>query len=233
MRSSRLADPAAHAERIGLATRGEGSPSVVVGDQVGAELGHPSSRSHALVLTTTEHELVEHGRVRWVGPDLDEALPSRRLPLAQVVVAGCGPGGPPDPFALQSTQFLANRLPGYMTRAVPGRLWIRVGKEEIRAGFDLCSLGRALVAAFCMDFPELEAVEVLLASEPEKTIDLDSIAAEAKVMSGKHKKLVLVESGLYECPELDCEGCPERSVCDALKDISVRYRSGEPTYSRR
>ena len=136
----------------------------------------------------------------------------------------------PDPFALESTQYLANRLPGFMARAVPGRLWIRVSKEAVENGFRMNTLGAALIAAYNNDFPEaVEAVEVILVTGDEKKIkSLELIVAEAGVMSGKHRKLVLSGDGIYDCPDLDCTNCDTKAVCDALRDITVRYRKRSP-----
>jgi hypothetical protein len=44
------------------------------------------------------------------------------------------------------------------------------------------------------------------------------------VLSGQHRKLVLREQGVAECDDLDCDSCDERDVCDALRDVTVRYR---------
>jgi len=204
----------------GLSPRGEGTPSVVVGEDVGAELGQPGAISHAMVLTTTTKDLVEDGRVRCMGPDLDQAAPGAR-PYAQVVMLAHN-GEPPDPFELETTQYLPNRLSGVMARTVPGRLWVRISRQALQAGFRLQTLGSALVAAFRMDFPEVTGAEVLLATADVE--QLDQVAAEFKVLSGQHRKLVLVEDGVYECSDLNCESCDQKEVCDALKDITIRYR---------
>jgi len=204
----------------GLSRRGEGPPSVVVGEDVGAELGQPGTVSHAMVLTTAEKDLIEDGRVRCMGPDLDLAAQDAR-PYAQVVMLAHN-GDPPDPFELETTQYLPNRLSGLMARTVPGRLWVRISKQALQGGFRLHTLGSALVAAFRMDFPQVTGAEVLLATaEVER---LDQVAAESKVLSGQHRKLVLVEDGVYECTDLNCDSCDQKEVCDALKDITIRYR---------
>lgn len=213
-----------HAE-IGLSRKGEGEPTVVIGGNVGAELGHPDTVSHAIVLTTSDHEAVRDGLVQCIGPDLDRARPEDRLAFAQVVLASCDPEDLPDPFQLESTQYLANRLPGYMARTMPGRLWVRVGRRAIASGFRLKTLGFALISAFKMDHPGLRRVEaILVTGDPDRVFALDSIAAEARVAAGRHRKLVYVENGLYRCDDLNCETCEERSTCDALQDIAVRYR---------
>lgn len=218
-------DPESLYREIGLSRRGEGEPTVVIGANVGAELGHPPSPSHAFILTTSDSSLVRDGLVQCTGPELTDAQPEKKLGFAQVILASCNPEHLPDPFQLESTQYLANRLDGYMARTMPGRLWVRVSRRALATGFDLRTLGFALISAFRMDFPRLRSIEaVLVTGEPERVSALDSIAAEAKVIGGRHRKLVYVEKGLYACEDLNCETCDERSTCDALKDIAVRYR---------
>lgn len=215
---------AAAPERVGLRARGAGPPSVVVGEMVAAELGKPPGPSHAMVLVTREASLVEDGRVSCAGPDLDAATPERELPIAQVVVLAMRDGPPPDPFELASTQYLANRLDGVMARTVPGRLWLRFSRDALARGMRLCDLGSALVGAYHMDFQQVAAAEVVLATDVEKVASLDTVAAEARVLAGEHRKLVLQADGVAECADLDCDHCDQRAVCDALRDVHVRYR---------
>jgi CO dehydrogenase/acetyl-CoA synthase beta subunit len=210
----------------GLTPRGGGAPTVVVGDQVGADLGRPGTASHSLVLTTRDPSRVKDGWVRVCGPDLDQVGVDGRASFAQVVILSLGDGASSDPFELDSTQYLANRLPGYMARTVPGRLWVRASREAIQNGFRLQTLGYALVAAYRMDFPDVTGAEVILVTGPENDVRrLDTVAAEARVISGRHRKLSLVEKGVYECADLDCDSCEDKEVCDALKDVTIRYRT--------
>jgi len=153
----------------GLVLDGRREPFVITGDAVGAEAGGPGSDSHALVLTTTETGHVEDGVVTCAGPDFDEAAPELHLPFVQIVILALAENAAPDPFELESTQYLANRLPGFMVRTVPGRLWVRVSREAIRNGFRMRTLGAALIAAYKNDFSgAVKAAEVVLATGDEK-----------------------------------------------------------------
>jgi len=133
-------------------------------------------------------------------------------------------GSNPDPFELESAQFLINRLPGYMVRAMPGRLWARVSKEARIRGMTLRTVAQALTAAYLGDFEEVEGLEILFVTSSVADIEmLAPIALEAEVISGRHKKLVLSAEGDIECSELSCETCEEKPVCDDLREI-VRQR---------
>jgi hypothetical protein len=218
-------DPAALAREIGLAPRRQGKAEVILGDEVAVELGHPATASQAFVLTTAAADLVHHGSVTLVGPDLDRMRPEERRPFGQVVLLALRDGALPDPFDLESAQYLTNRLPGYMVRSVPGRLWARVSRRARAAGFSLRTLGRALLAAYAGDLDEVLRVEVVLCTSSTADVEaLKPIAVEASILAGRHKKLVLTAGGEVECPDLSCETCPEKPVCDSLREIVIARR---------
>ncbi len=203
-----------------------GGPAVVVvGRQVARELGHPSTASEVVLLLTRSPECVVDGRVRLYGPDLDALPRGVPVPYGQVVVVAVGPSAAPDPFALERAQHLTNRLPGWMSRTVPGRLWVRVGASALSRGLSLLDVGEALVAVLRQGFAEVEAVEVVLVTQREAAlVALGPVAQEARILAGQHKKLVLAPDGELECPDLDCDDCDEREVCDALRDVIIKRR---------
>jgi hypothetical protein len=212
-------------EKFGFACKGEGSPRMILSEDVAVELGHPSTQSSSLVLTTFQPDRIEDGRVSILGPDLGEVETGARLPFAQVVLLAVKPESYPDPFELEQAQYLMHRLPGYMVRSGPERLGVRVSKEAVGQGFDLSAVGSALVHTYHNDFPEVVGVEVVLATgDPELLKPLKPIAAEAAVLSGKHRKLVLGVDGEAECNELDCETCDEQETCDNLRDVVIKRR---------
>jgi len=221
-------DCEAFARRTGFAPRRRGTPEVVLGAEVALELGHPATASRPILLTSTVPGLVRHGGVSLLGPDLDSLAVGERRPFGQVVLLALRRGAVPDPFDLDSAQFLINRLPGYMVRAMPGRLWVRVSKAGRARGMTLRTVAQALVAAFLGEFEGVAAVEILFVTSSVADVEsLAPIALEASIISGRHKKLVLSPDGDFECRELSCETCDEKPVCDDLRAI-VRERRREP-----
>jgi hypothetical protein len=221
-------DLRAFARRTGFAPRRQGTPEIVLGSDVAVELGHPATASRPILLTTEVPGMVRHGRVSLLGPDLDALAVGERCPFGQVVMLTLRPGSAPDPFELDSAQFLINRLPGYMVRAMPGRLWVRVSKAGRARGITLRTVAEALTVAFLGDFEEVEGVEVLFVTSAVADVEaLAPIALEASVIAGKHKKLVLAPDGELECSELSCETCDDKPVCDDLREI-VRERRRKP-----
>ncbi|MEW6441565.1 MAG: hypothetical protein AB1640_11585 [bacterium] len=219
-------DPGALSGRFGFTRRGEGKAEVILSDEVAVELGHPSTSSRAMALLSWQPGLVRPGCVSLLGPDLEAMEPGVSHPFAQVVLLEVKEGRMPDPFAIDSAQYLLHRLPGYMVRSVPGRLWVRVSRAGRAAGLDLQVVGSALIAAFTGDFDEVEAAEVVFVTSSRADVEaLRQVAAEADILAGRHKKLVLGVDGTVECRELACDTCDEKPVCDNLRDIVIQRRN--------
>ncbi|UCD85732.1 MAG: hypothetical protein JSU92_05940 [Deltaproteobacteria bacterium] len=213
--------------RVGLAQRKEGKPTIVMAEDTAVELGHPRDTSINLVLWTFNPELIEDRTIHLYGPDLDKTN-GARLPYAQIILLALKKGFSVDPFSLESAQFLSNRLPGYMVRMLPGRLWVRVSRQALLDGLNFSVLGGALIAAYYDDFPGVEKAEVAFVTAGNDMVkEFVSIAAETKIIAGNNKKLTLVGDGEYECEDLNCDDCGEREVCDDIRDIIILRRKGK------
>ncbi|MBU2489738.1 MAG: hypothetical protein KKA60_10135, partial [Proteobacteria bacterium] len=206
--------------RFALTPRGVKKPEVILAEDCFVELGHPSTASVSTVLVTYRPDLVHHGDVTVAGPDIPDMAAGERRALGQVILVAVDPVVVPDPFSLENAQYLMHRLPGWMVRAVPGRLWVRVGRRQKTAGLSLWAVGSALAVTLMEDFPGVSAAEVLFVTSGQKDVAaLEQLALEASILSGKHKKLVLGMDGEVECSELACDTCDEKPVCDNLRDV--------------
>jgi CO dehydrogenase/acetyl-CoA synthase beta subunit len=221
-------DRRAFAVRTGYAPGGLVRPELVLAPDVALELGHPRTAAQSFVLLCIG-DGVHPGRLTRVGPDLEglerrPGGPTTRHPFAQVVLLCVSPDSPPDPFVLDHAQDLTDRLPGYMVRWVPGRLWARISRAGRRAGLDLTVLGQALMTRY-LELDGVLAVEVLFITSSSADVEaLAPLAHEARILSGQHKKLVLSADGGVDCLDLNCEACDERAICDGLRDVIVRRR---------
>lgn len=210
-------------ERFGFADGG--GPQMILAQDAYAELGHPSTASAAIVLVTHDENLVADGRCLRIGPDLDGIAKDARAPYGQVVLVAVGQDEAFDPFDLENAQYLTHRLPGYMVRSVPGRLWVRIGAQQARAGLDLDVVASALMASYRGRFDAVAAVEVVhVTSSAEDVQALSAIGTEASILWGHHKKLALGADGEVECSDLNCDDCDEQEVCDNLRDVIVKRR---------
>ena len=178
------------------------------------------------MLFTFQPALVEDGHITVAGPDfgdMDEHAPN---PFGQIVMLAVDRDRVPDPFEIDNTQYLMHRLPGYMVRSVPGRLWARLSREARRAGLTLDTLGAALISAYGEELQGVLAAEVVFITSSREDVEaMALVAAEAQILAGRHKKLVLGIDGEVECTELACETCEEKPVCDDLRDIVIKRRS--------
>jgi acetyl-CoA synthase len=180
------------------------------------------------VLRTSDLSLVHPGRVTLVGPDLPEVRPGTRLPFAQVVVVGIASQATPDPFTLENLSFLTHRLPGYMARSIPGRLWVRISRDSHARGLTFGTVGEALISAYLSELPEVTAAEVLFVTSSRVDVAaLAPIALAAEVVAGHHRKLALAEGGDLSCVDLTCDTCEEKPVCDGLREM-IQHRRGSP-----
>ena len=212
---------------FGYQGRGKANADVILSEDTAVELGHPSTASHAIVLSSYQPELIRHGQISIVGPDLGEIEGGDRRPFAQVVMLGLRQGEALDPFGIDNAQYLMRRLPGYMVRSVPGRLWARISHEARESGLTFETVGSALIAAYTGDFAAVQRAEVAFVTSCGEDVEaLNGIANEAKILSGRHKKLALGVDGEVECMELNCEACDDKPICDDLRDIVIKRRRG-------
>ena len=218
--------PEALRERFGFRNRGEGRPELILGNHLAAELGYPRAVSHSILLTTYRDNLVRPCAVHCLGPDIDR-LPEEETyhNFVQIVLLQLDPRRVVEPYALEQALLLVHRLPGVMVRSVPGRVWLRFGRDAVERGMNLSVFGSALHAALVEDFPAVVACEsVFITSGHAEVEALRVLAAEAEILRGRHRKLSLGEDGEAECRELNCDTCEEKPVCDNLREIRIKRR---------
>lgn len=209
-------------KRLGFRPGREGRGLIVPAEETAVELGPPSSESLDIVMTTENAELIRDGAITVIGPDL-AALRGRPAAFCQAVLLAFRPGQAAKLFELMNRRFLFNRLPGYMVRSVPGRLWVRVSHELMDAGFGFFELGLAIHSAYRED-PAVAACELMFCAADSETVKKFSrLAAQAEALSHKSRKLELESDGTYSCDDLDCESCDEKTYCDELRDL-IKYR---------
>ncbi|MBW2408942.1 MAG: hypothetical protein JRF72_04025, partial [Deltaproteobacteria bacterium] len=148
-------------QKFGFSVLGKNKPEVILARDVAVELGHPSTASSAIVLITQKPQCLVNGQISVVGPDLHEMDRKVINPFAQVVMLSINKDNPPNPFHLGNTQYLFHRLPGYMVRSVPGRLWVRISNKGMQKGMRLTTVGSALIAAYTNDFAAVESIEIV------------------------------------------------------------------------
>ena len=211
----------------------EAGTSIILKDNTAVELGNPSIASCAFLLWTPNTSLVTDGRITLIGPDIPEAV-GESLPFAQILLIGGAGLRDQHHLVLEQHYVISNQIEGYMIRTAPQqrRMWTRVSTEAVEKGFSLETLGRALIAIYKKQLPIAEAVEVFfVTSSPEHVRGLEGLAVEVQQIRSEtlRSRFTLTEDGAYECTSeyVDCTECPDRPVCDDIRDLIRLRRKGK------
>jgi CO dehydrogenase/acetyl-CoA synthase beta subunit len=223
--SRHLPDNGEETRRIGFLPKGEkaGRPVIVTADNAALELGSPQHPTVSTLLWTKQKELLS--RTIWIaGRDFPQIKESP-VSFAQVVMVELESDFDPTGPNIQTLSNLTNRIPGYMTRSIPGKVWIRIHRDLLSREFSLLSLGQCLTQAYHESIPGLRNIEVvLIAGNADLVGHLIPIHNRARVIYGENKKLALEADGTISCEDLDCENCAEKPACDTLRDVIVKRR---------
>jgi CO dehydrogenase/acetyl-CoA synthase beta subunit len=209
---------------------GAGSGIVLRGDTF-AELGSPEVGSCAFPLWTNSTGLVEDCRITLVGPDIAEAR-GASLPFGQIIIAAGEKLSEKQHSALEESQYISDQIEGYMVKSTPGRMWTRVSNKAAEKGFSFEALGKALMSIYRGHVPEVERMEVIfITSGKDDVRQLEEIAAQVR----KIGKDIVRENWLargYDILECtfgwDCNSCPDKTVCDDIKDLIKVRKKGTP-----
>jgi CO dehydrogenase/acetyl-CoA synthase beta subunit len=148
-------------------------------------------------------------------------------PAAMAITVITNPGPDIDPLApdFNAAKNLSNKIPGFMPRSIPGRLWIRISHSLMNKKFTLESLGQCLIFAYRDSFPGISGITVFIVAErPDMIRAIESIHKRAAVIREENTRLQLEADGTLSCPDLDCTVCDDRPVCDTIRDVIRKKR---------
>ncbi len=115
------------------------------------------------------------------------------------------------------SRFYGINLKGVTLRVLPGRVWIRIGKEAVRDGFNLGTFGRAVVEEI-NSLPFVSSTDVVMLREYD---ELKELFTEARKITGALVKMH--EESLFEC-----ESCEYKDVCSEIPELKrLRLRKLE------
>lgn len=196
---------------------------IVTESDTAIEIGSPAHVSSSAVLWTSEKDIGDDA-IHILGTELRDM---GKGPVAVAITVMANPGNTIDPMApdFNSLKNLSNKIPGFMTRSIPGKLWIRISHSLMEKNFSLVSLGQCLIFAYRDAFPDIKSVKVVIVSEiPDLIASVESIHQRAAVVQGENTRLMLEADGTLSCPELDCTACEDKLVCDTLRDVIRKKR---------
>lgn len=201
-----------------------GGRNLVIGQDIGVELGHPDDGSLALTLWGETQGGPPGGRIYRVGPDLPDAA-GWRLPFAKVVMVR-GRGFDADNTYRRYRRMEAVRyaldLQGYMMRAVSQvhREWSRVSREALDRGFSFGILGSALIRAYAaLDF--VDRVDVLFVTAGKEAI------MALRPLADKVRQVTAAMTKMGEEMDFDCGSCSFAPVCSTVAGLRAMRQTLE------
>jgi hypothetical protein len=119
-------------------------------------------------------------------------------------------------------------MKGYMLRSVPNRIWARVSHEAAHSGFSLERLGMRLYGALMKQCSGVTGVAIFfVTSSKEDVAELGALVQPARDTLAKIQTYTRLPDGSYECSTgLDCTECPEKPVCDNIREV-ITIRKGD------
>jgi CO dehydrogenase/acetyl-CoA synthase beta subunit len=211
----------------------QASSGIILRGDTAAELGNPDSGSAALLLWTDNPSLIRDGKITLVGSDISESEGSS-LPFGQVLMVGGEGLSEKEHERLESSQYVADKIEGYMIKSTPRHMWCRVSKEALGKGFRFETLGRALMAIFKSEVPKVQSVEAMFVTSGKDDLEpLDSIGEQIQQISQNITKDAWKAKG-YDLDEIectlgwDCRSCDYRPVCDDIRKV-VKVRKKKTT----
>jgi CO dehydrogenase/acetyl-CoA synthase beta subunit len=193
-----------------------GRRNIVLGNDVGVELGNPEKGSVSCIIWTGREKQVRDGTVTLLGPDIPESL-GESLPYGKIVsveVGGFNEENTYDRYREMESVKYDLDLKGYMLRAVSQyqREWCRISREAVREGFTFQVLGRALIEKL-KECEYVKAAEILFVTSGMSDVtDLGEITAGVTRIVGAMHKMV-------EEFSLDCDTCEYQDVCSEVSEL--------------
>jgi len=193
-----------------------GPRNIVLGDDVGAELGNPQDTSLACVLWSDDIKAINDGSITLVGPDLAESA-GKTLPFGKVVLVGVE-GFNEDNIYERCMELDHLRygidLDGFMLRAISQhqREWCRISKAALKRGFAAGHLA-AVLMKMLKNIPYVRSAEIVF---------LTSSAADIKklreIVNPVFRLIAAMDKMAGEM-DFDCDTCEYDDVCDEAEGL--------------
>ncbi len=218
-------DNGKEAGRLGFVSKKSGKKTafIVPESDTALEIGSPSHISSSAVLWTCESD-IGRDAVYTLGTELAD-MGKGPASIAVTVITNPGPDIDPLSPDFNNAKNLSNKIPGFMTRSIPGKLWIRISHDLMKKGFTLAALGQCLIFAYRDAFPDIKDVKVIIVAEiPEVISAIDDIHKRAAAIRGEHTRLRLEADGTISCSDLDCSACDDKPICDTIRTAIRKKR---------
>jgi acetyl-CoA decarbonylase/synthase complex subunit beta len=148
-------------------------------EEMFAEFGGGRSPAFELLRFRPAEEVTD-GRVKVIGPEIEEILEGSAFPLAIIVdVYGKSMKKDYEPVLERRIHNFVNYGEGTWHVAQRDLIWVRISKEAVANGIRIEHLGKLIAAKFRIDFPDLlDAVQVTLITDKDKVLEAKKEAEE-------------------------------------------------------
>ena len=212
-------DEGAEAAKFNLRASSEmKTPVIVTAADTALEIGSPRHRAVNTLLWTHRKGVVRN-RVLIGGIEIDRAMPgpvTAGVCIMTEIEGSLDTNGP----NFKALRHLSNMLPGFMIRSMPGKMWVRIHHDLIKAGFSSYSLAQCLAHAYSQSHPTISAVEIVVVmGMPDIVEEMESVDIRARIINGTNRNISLEEDGSLTCEDLDCTNCENMASCEIIREI--------------
>ncbi|MGD0280265.1 MAG: hypothetical protein ABSC11_13305 [Smithella sp.] len=208
---------------LGFGSADKGNAYIVLEEDTAVELGAPRKESVSITMWTSHRGTLQN-RLWTYGSDFDELI-DKSVSYIQIIMLEFKDGSQAVESDIVRIKNLTNKISGFMTRSMPGKIWIRINKKRMKEGFSLYALGQCLHKAYMDAIPDIESMDIILITDNDELIKtLKPVSGIAKVISGDNTKFKWVSDGVVSCDELDCDRCDEKATCDSINEMLAKRR---------
>jgi len=208
----------------GMNPSGSRNSYIVLEEDTAVELGAPDKASISMTMWTS-HRGTLSNRLWTCGSDF-ERLENKSVSYIQIIMLEFDDGSQAVESDIVRIKNLTNKLPGFMTRSMQGKTWIRISKERMNNGFSLYALGQCLHKAYMDTIPDIKGMDIILITDHNEFFKLlKPVSEAAKIISGDNTKFKWVSDGVVSCDELDCENCDDKETCDSINEMLAKRKA--------
>jgi CO dehydrogenase/acetyl-CoA synthase beta subunit len=195
-----------------------GKRNIVLGDDVGVELGNPKQESLSCIIWTEHCERINDNAITVIGPDIPDAE-GKSLPFGKIVLL-CVKDFDEENTYERYREIEAIRygldLKGYMLRAAPQyqKEWCRISKEAVANGFSFDVLGNSLMKKF-REKDYVQAVELIFITSSTEDV------AELSKATNKVIKIIGAMNKMASEIETECESCEYQETCADVEGLKA------------
>lgn len=211
---------------VGSGNKSSKGDYVVLDEDTALELGSPGKLSVSRLLWTNKANLVNN-KIYIIGDSLSD-FKVKELSFLQILIIELNENTDPFTSDIYRIKNLSNKIPGYMTRSIPDKTWVRIHKNLLNKGFTLHTLADVLIKSYVDENKIVKNIDVILIAGDDSSIGrYIPICDSAKTISSNNMNLHWLENGILTCEGINCSSCEEYHDCNKIKEILSQRRRNE------